>query len=165
MKLNFFLLAICLTFIFASCSSDDDNGVDSEPGEVSILGTWELISAVGALPLDLNMDGMSSANLLDELSCFEDIIVISDDNTYTQDVTEIDVTLDVSGIIPVVNAECTGDILSEAGAWSLEEDQLTFASAGLEPMTVSIILTENTLSFSDTLDEDIGEIALEFTRR
>jgi len=161
MKTNFFLFAISFALFFTSCSSDDDNGGD--PTTVSLVGTWKLTSASGALPVDLNMDGTASTNLLEELSCFEDTIEVSDDNTYSQNVTEIDVSI-TPGVPPVVTADCTGTILDETGAWMLDGDQLTFTPTGMDSKTVTIVLTETTLSFTDTV-EDLGQVALVFTRQ
>ncbi|MDH7445405.1 lipocalin family protein [Aquimarina sp. 2201CG14-23] len=162
MKTNFFLFAISIALFFTSCSSDDDNGGD--PTTISIVGTWQLTSASGVLPVDLNMDGMASTNLLEELPCFEDTITVSDDNTYSQDVTEITVNVDTSGPLPVVTAECTGNTLTETGTWSLDGDELTFTPTGMNVNTVTIVLTETTLSFTDTV-ADLGQVALVFTRQ
>ena len=160
MKTHFFLFAICFVFIFASCSNNDDGNVFDM---VSLAGTWELTSATVALPVDLNMDGNASTNLLEELSCFDNEIVVNNDNTYAQSVTEINAEI-VPGIPPVVTAICTGNLLMVTGVWSLEGDQLTFEPEGEESTTVPITLTETTLSFTDTL-EDLGQIDLVFTRQ
>ncbi|WP_298541707.1 lipocalin family protein [uncultured Aquimarina sp.] len=160
MKIIFFLFAISFALFFTSCSSDDDGG---DPTTVSLVGTWELTSASGALPVDLDMDGNASTNLLDELSCFEDTITVSD-NTYSQEVTEITVNVDILVQPPVVTADCTGTILNETGTWSLDGNELTFAGAGLDPKTVTITLTNTTLSFTDEV-EDLGAVALVFTRQ
>lgn len=160
MKANFFLFAICSALIFTSCSNDDDGNVSDM---VSLVGTWELTSATGGLPVDLDMDGNASTNLLEELSCFEDVITVNEDDTYNQDVTEITVNVE-PGIPPVVTASCTGNTLMETGSWSLDGDQLTFTPTGMDPTTVTITLTQTTLSFTDTLD-DLGEIDLIFTRQ
>ncbi len=163
MKTNFFLFAISIALFFTSCSSDDDNGGDGEPDMVSLVGTWELTSASGALPVDLDMDGNASANLLEELPCFEDTIVVSDDNTYNQNVTEIDVNI-TPELPPVVTADCTGLILEVTGEWSLASGQLTFTPTGMDSRTVMIALTETTLSFTDEV-EDLGAVDLVFTRQ
>ncbi|WP_405208322.1 lipocalin family protein [Aquimarina sp. LLG6339-5] len=161
MKTNFFLFAISIALFFTSCSSDDDNG--GVPDMVSLVGTWELTSASGALPVDLDMDGNASTNLLDELPCFEDTIVVSDDNTYNQNVTQIDVNVS-SDLPPVVTADCTGLILEVTGEWALASGQLTFTPTGMDPRTVMITLTETTLSFTDEV-EDLGAVDLIFTRQ
>lgn len=87
------------------------------------MGTWKLTSASGTLPFDLNMNGTASANLLEELPCFEDTIVVSEDNTYDQKMTEIEVNTDS---FPVITANCTGNTLTKTGTWMLDGDQLTF---------------------------------------
>ncbi|WP_299219526.1 lipocalin family protein [uncultured Aquimarina sp.] len=161
MKTNFFLFAICFTLFFTSCSSDDDGG---DPITVSLVGTWKLTSASGALPVDLDMDGNASTNLLQELPCFEDTITVSDDNTYSQNVTEIIVDVDITVQPPVVTADCTDAILTETGEWSLDGDQLTFTPSGMDPNMVTITLTETMLSFTDEV-EDLGAVALVFTRQ
>ncbi|WP_378181691.1 lipocalin family protein [Aquimarina sp. SS2-1] len=162
MKHNFFLFLISFALVFTSCSNDDDGG-DVSPDTVSLVGTWELTSASGALPLDLDMNGSASSNLLDELPCFEDMIVVNDDNTYDQTASELDVNVEL-GVPPVVTASCTGMTLTETGTWSLEGDQLTFEANGMDPRTVTITLTETSLSFTDVV-EDLGEVALIFTRQ
>ncbi|MHA7055961.1 lipocalin family protein [Aquimarina sp. M1] len=161
MKAKFFLFALSFTLFYTSCSSDDDNGGD--PINVSLVGVWKLTSASGAGPVDLNMDGTASTNLLEELPCFEDNITVNEDNTYDQNVTEISVMFE-PGIPPVVTADCTGNTLTETGAWMLDADQLTFTPAGMDPKTVTVTLTETTLSFTDEVT-DLGAVALIFTRQ
>ncbi|MFD2564058.1 lipocalin family protein [Aquimarina rubra] len=162
MKNIFFLFLISFALVFTSCSNDDDGG-DVNPDTVSLVGTWELTSASGALPLDLDMNGTASSNLLDELPCFEDTIIVNDDNTYDQTASELDVNVEI-GVPPVVTASCTGVTLTETGTWNLDQDQLTFAPSGMDAKTVTITLTETTLSFTDVV-EDLGEVALIFTRQ
>jgi len=162
MKLKFFFFAVSLALLFASCSSDDDATPVVDPVS-AFVGTWKLTSASGTLPLDLDMDGTASTNLLEELTCFDDTIVVSADNTYTQDVTEIDVEL-IPGFPPVVNASCTGVVLNETGMWDLVGDQLTFTPAEMDSRTVTVVLSETTLSFID-IDDDLGAIALVFTKQ
>jgi len=160
MKLKFFFFALFSAFFFVSCSSDDDAPVDPIS---PLAGTWKLTSASGTLPVDLDMDGTASTNLLEELACFEDTIVVSNDNTYTQEITEIDVEV-IPGFPPVVNASCTGVTLNETGMWDLDGDQLTFTPTGMDSRTVTIVLNETTLSFTDAND-DFGAIALVFTKQ
>lgn len=162
MKTNFFLFAICSALIFTSCSNDEEDEVQVSD-MVSLVGTWELTSATGSLPVDLDMDGSASTNLLEELPCFEDVITANEDETYNRNATETDVNVE-PGIPPVVTASCTGNMLMETGSWSLDGDQLTFTPSGMEPKTVTITLTQTTISFTDTL-EDLGEIDLIFTKQ
>ncbi|MBQ4818721.1 lipocalin family protein [Aquimarina sp. MMG016] len=159
MKIRVVFLFVVSLGLF-SCSSDDD--APSVMG--SLVGTWELTSVTGGIPVDLNMDGTPSTNLLQELPCFKDTLVVNDDNTYSQDVTDIDVSVDTSGPFPIPIVECTGLILMETGTWSLVGDQLTFTPEGQDPTIVAIMLTETTLSFSDTV-EGLGQVALMFTRQ
>ncbi|WP_299256022.1 lipocalin family protein [uncultured Aquimarina sp.] len=162
MKTNFFLFVMSFALLFASCSSDDDNG--GNPATISLVGTWELTSASGALPVDLNMDGTASVNLLEELPCFEDTIVVNEDSTYSQNVVEIIFDFDVTVQPPVVTADCTDAILTQTGEWNLNGEQLIFTPAGEDSKTVTITLTENMLSFTDTVG-DLGQVALVFTRQ
>ncbi len=162
MKTKFFLFALSFTLFFTSCSSDDDTS--DNPDDVSLVGTWRLTSASGAFPVDLDMNGSASTNILEELPCFKDVITVNADNTYSQDVTEIIVDIDITVQPPVITADCTDAMLTQTGTWTLEEDQLTFTPAGMDPKTVTITLTETTLSFTDNV-ESFDNVALVFTRQ
>ncbi|WP_299432493.1 lipocalin family protein [uncultured Aquimarina sp.] len=166
MKTNFFLFAISFALFFSSCSSDDDNSGDNggDPTTVSLVGTWKLTAATAAQSVDLNMDGTVSDNLLEELPCFEDTIMVNDDNTYDQNVEEVVVNVEMVGPLVVVTADCTGTTLNETGTWSLDGDKLTFTPTGMDPKEVTITLIETTLSFTDAV-EDLGDVALVFTRQ
>ncbi|AXT51447.1 hypothetical protein D1818_11615 [Aquimarina sp. BL5] len=76
--------------------------------------------------------------------------------------TGIDVNVEL-GVPLVVTVDCTGVILDETGTWSLDGNELTFAGTGLDSKTVTITLTDTTLSFTDEV-EDLGAVALVFTR-
>ncbi len=156
MKLKIFLFAFSIALI--SCSSDDE----TTSNEVSLVGTWELSSAIGSLALDLNQDGTTSTNLLEELPCFKDTIVVNDDSTFTQESVQLDINAES---FPIITAECLDALLNREGAWALDKDRLTFGyTPGDDTKTVTIVVTETTLSFTDSI-ENIGSVDLEFKRK
>lgn len=68
MKRNFLKLLFILGLVFTvSCSSDDSNNNDG----VELEGTWRLTAWNVGESYDLNNDGTSSSNLLDEIDCYE----------------------------------------------------------------------------------------------
>jgi len=91
--------------------------------------------------------------------------LINEDNTFAQTSVDVDVNIDTEVFPPVVEADCLETSSVDEGTWSLEGDELTITVPDEDPRVFMITLTETTLSFSDEIDEDIGEADLVFTRQ
>ena len=133
------LALVCLIF---SCSSDDNGG--NEPQTNDAVGTWRLTELNINPPQDINMDGNSTGNILDELSCAIGTINISDDGTWDSDIENLSITL-VTGDLFIIN--CAGSVTRNSGTWILQGSQLTlfrgFTSLLFTLQDDTIILSSN----------------------
>ncbi|WP_181248526.1 lipocalin family protein [Flavobacterium magnum] len=78
-----YLLAAAGCLAMTSCSSDDDE--DNNSGNASLVGTYELTSAVTPLAQDFDGDGDASTNLVTEGACYNDSwIAFHADGTYDE---------------------------------------------------------------------------------
>lgn len=78
---NFFkFLTITLLAVTVSCSSDDDSSSDDANG--TIVGEFRMVSFESESSFDLDGDGNSSRDLLEETGCYQnETIIFSDNNT------------------------------------------------------------------------------------
>ncbi len=78
------LLAVLVMLFLVSCSSSDDDTIINPT--LNIYGTWNSISFVANEPLfDINNDGVTSLELLDELPCRYSKLVLNEDLTFYQE--------------------------------------------------------------------------------
>lgn len=75
---NFFkLLTVSLLAISVSCSSDDDSSSND-----SVEGTFRLVAFEVETSIDLDGDGDSSTNLIEETGCYQnETVTFNNDNT------------------------------------------------------------------------------------
>lgn len=91
-KIAFFALAACATL--ASCSEDDSTAVNNNTN-ASLVGTWKLTALNVTEAIDLNGDGTSSTNMVDETGCYDgSTIVFNADNTAVLTMEEADISID-----------------------------------------------------------------------
>ena len=69
-KLN--LLFLSILFLFTSCSKDDVNNEH-------LIGTWKLSAINLTTPLDINGDGLTSLNIIEEYSIIEASLVFTNE--------------------------------------------------------------------------------------
>ena len=148
---------LCIAILFAACSSDDDSPAATNKLE----GSWTLTQANLAVPVDFNNDGTLDRNFKNEVPCFESDIVFRADNTFTQNISTVDIQ-EANGDFTVV---CDGTITTN-GTYELNGDQLTTTvQTGTSPevTTVTINLSETTLK--TTVDFDVyGNVELVYQR-
>ncbi|MFD2585595.1 hypothetical protein ACFSQJ_01560 [Croceitalea marina] len=119
MKKNVFLF-LCLISLF-SCNLDD--GVDGiTPPNFAAVGLWDLSEVVMNPPQDLNDDGISSTNLLDELDCLTGELLIDGDLQWSLEQTDLAITAITGGQFDI---RCNG-IITESGIWFSDETEVTF---------------------------------------
>lgn len=154
MKLKLSMLGLLGVFIL-SCSSDDGNGSEN----ASIVGTWNITSFQTSQSYDLNDDGESSNDLVEELDCFTSVISFTDDGTFTFMSSDIDFTAQGENDFTI---ECNGSS-TLSGTYALDGNTLTTTDEeGTEE--VSVTVTKDRLT-AVIQDEDLGEATLIFERQ
>ncbi len=115
--------SICL--ILVSCSDDDGN--DGGFSSAELVGTWDLVDVKVSSEVDIDGDGTSSNNLMDEEACISGTIVLKDDTTYQFEESSFALT-------PITNgqyaAQCSGSIQS-TGAWASNGTEVVFQGSSL----------------------------------
>ena len=114
-----FILFLCSIFLL-SCSSDDNGG--SDPDNSAAVGTWTLIALNINPPQDIDMDGNSTDNILDELACATGTITINADGTWSSIIENLSITT-ITGDLFIIN--CAGNSSQSSGNWLLQGSQLT----------------------------------------
>ena len=117
-RLVFTLLISAL--ILLSCSNDDNGG--TEPDNSEAVGTWTLVALNINPPQDINMDGNTTDNILDELACATGTIIINEDGTWSSTIENLSITTITGGLF-IIN--CTGNATQSSGNWLLQGSQLT----------------------------------------
>ncbi len=139
MKTKIFAL-FTIGSLLLSCSSDDDNSA----GEATITGTYHLTAFNIGEPQDLNGDGTSSTNQLDEVNCFDDsFVTLNEDHTFSADGNGLDIVLNSEGNASSV--ECT-DFGVYTGNWSRSGNTITLTYMdGTEQVSDQLTVSNNTL--------------------
>ncbi|OEK07622.1 hypothetical protein A8C32_17655 [Flavivirga aquatica] len=118
---RFFLTicALCISLIWVSCSSEDDN----------IIGVWKLTTWSVDIPVDLNKDGATTTNLLDEVTCvnnetlvFDKRGIVASNETFNP---EIDIVLlDKTDNEYFFNVICPEGVIGTASSYTKEGDRV-----------------------------------------
>ena len=78
MKITKLIALLLVSVITFSCGSDDDG----DSGTISINGTWKMTGFLSENAYDLNGDGTASNNVIVETGCYQnELIIINDDGT------------------------------------------------------------------------------------
>lgn len=134
---------LVLIFLLVSCGSDDGGGEIAT--DLQVIGIWDLAEVNISSSQDVDMDGTSSTNLMDEVECISGTILIDGDGVWTFEQTGISITAITGG---QYFAQCSGNDVTGTGAWSVNGSQITFQGSTLL----------GTLSFSgDRLTNNIGD--------
>ncbi len=149
MKIKFLSL-IALAAIAFSCSDDDDSSSNS----TNHAGTYFLTAFTIAEPQDLNGDGTSSSNILNETDCFEGgFIQLNSDNTFTASSEGMDITLTNEGVEVV---ECYDDG-NFSGTWSASGNQITMTySSDGDMYTDTFNISNNSITYTVEDGEVVG---------
>ncbi|GAB4516787.1 DUF5004 domain-containing protein [Allomuricauda sp.] len=119
-KTTNFLLCLASIALLTACSDDDGNG--SGFSADALVGTWDLTAVNVSSQLDLDDDGTSSANLIDEQDCISGTITFNADNTYQFQQSNFTITTITNGQYFV---DCNGSIQA-TGAWASDGTQVVF---------------------------------------
>lgn len=110
----------CVIFLFLACSSDDGESRNELEGE-EFIGTWQLIAINVSTAIDVNNDGNTSNNLLDEVPCLQEILVLDRTLTYTSNAVNVQLITAITGAL--YNVSCT-DTQATDGNWGAQNGNL-----------------------------------------
>jgi hypothetical protein len=114
MKHNLSVLGT-MTFVllFLSCSSDDPS--DEEKGvDARFVGTWELAEVNVSEPIDTNDDGTTTSNLMTEVDCLRDTMVLTENSTWSSTGVFPQLISPITGNL--YNVDCSG-VIDRSGNW------------------------------------------------
>ncbi len=136
-------------YVRAKCSATDSSGwigpvlVASVGGTPTgtVPGLYKLTAFNTSVPTDLNGDGTSVTNQMNEVTCFNDsFMTINVNNTYVADSKGVDI--DFNG-----DYECFTDP-DDTGTWVLNGTQLTMTSSDTTIDPAVFTVSGNTLTFT-----------------
>lgn len=146
MKLIKFPLTIFTCFfLIISCSNDDDPKTNNDLEMAS--GTYNLVELNINPAQDINNDGNTTANILDELPCATGTLNLRNDETWTWIFTDINVSTITGGEFSIL---CTNSNTNRSGAWIIENNQITLFDS-----TNNYSFTKNEDRLTITLNEDL----------
>ncbi|MFT6749086.1 MAG: hypothetical protein ACI9XR_001138 [Flavobacterium sp.] len=132
------------------------NSVTATPPTSGIAGTYLLTAFNTSVSTDLNGDGISSSNQLNETVCFNNsILKLNANNTFTSDAKGLDI--DITGTTSVLTCFEDPDF---TGTWSLAGNQLslTYMDSG-QTQTDVFTVAGNNLSLTVQNGEIVGTAA------
>lgn len=138
---NLACLAVALV-VLCSCSDDEGSG---STVNMDVVGQWDLIEVNISSAQDIDMDGTSSTNLLDELDCISGTLTINADESWSFQESDISIT-------SITNnqffADCSGTI-NGIGTWTANATQVTFIG--------SSALSSLQIGANNTLINNVGD--------
>ncbi len=123
-NLKSIFLYVVSSLVFVACS-DDDGGSTST--EVDIYGTYDLQEVNVSTAVDVDGDGSSSTNLMDEADCISGTLIIRENMTWQFEQTNFTVTSITNNQYYV---DCEGSSLG-TGAWASDGVQIAFQGSAL----------------------------------
>lgn len=97
MKILKAILPLFTLVFLLGCSNDDSGGGDDISAE--LVGTWQLSETNVSEAIDTNDDGTTTTNLMTEVDCLEDTLVLSADASWSS-----------SGVFPANISPITGNL-------------------------------------------------------
>ena len=113
-------LSVLALLVTVSCSSDDSDG-GGENQSAELVGTWQLVEMNVSQAIDTNNDGVTTSNLLTEVTCLRDTLTLSGGDTWSS-----------SGVFPANISAITGNlynvscstIINRSGTWGFSGSSL-----------------------------------------
>ena len=97
--------------------SDDDGDPTPNPNFDLVLGTWELSELIISPEQDINEDGTSTNNILDELTCISARITLREDNTWSFSGNDVIITTVTGGLFIF---RCSEQTRTAVGNWDIQ---------------------------------------------
>lgn len=150
-RFDIIVVLVCSTLLF-SCSKDEGGNT-----EVSLVGTWNAISFTTSVPFDLNGDGESSADIMQELSCFGAVLIFREDKTFSSTTSDIFIEQQGESFI----GSCKPAI-ANSGTYEYSNGTLTTVNDG--QTIVSAISFNNAELTVAAQDRDLGRVTVVYRR-
>lgn len=139
MKKCFLLFCfVCLL----SCS-DDDGGSETNPNFDLVVGSWNLSELTINPEQDINEDGTSTENILEELPCISARITLSPDNTWSYNGNDVVITTITGGLFKFF---CSEVVRNEGGNWDIQGSVVRLVDGQGNLTLFTFSSTENTLT-------------------
>lgn len=119
---------VLFVVLFASCSSDDDNGV-------AIEGTWKMTAFKSQNAYDLNGDGVISNDIMGQTNCYQNETLVFNSNgtgaSFSTSFAEIELVL-VTGTTDQYeySVDCVIENFTSAFTWTQDGDNISITEFG-----------------------------------
>ena len=150
------LLLIVIVICSYACTFDDSEDIIAEEtNAASIIGTWDLTSFRFSEAVDFNLDEEASEEFLDEIPCFNTILIFDENGTFNSEAVDIEFTVDMTG----TSFDCLETNTITTGTWTIEAGNLiTVTDAGTTETMITI--DDDILQLSGGLF-GVGEIEID----
>lgn len=130
---------LLITILTISCENEPLDPAIDVSGNSGVVGTYFMTVFNSSIPTDLNQDGTSSTNQLNETSCFDgSYIILNSDNTFVANSKGIDI--DVQGATSTTECYEDEDV---SGIWSLTGNQLSLTFIEQNTSYTEVFVLEN----------------------
>ena len=134
-----YLSVFLITLLTISCEDEPLDPAIDVSGNSAVVGTYFMTAFNSSIPTDLNQDGTSSTNQLNETNCFDgSYIIMSSDNTFIANSKGIDI--DEQGTTSTI--ACFEDE-EVSGTWSLNGNQLSLTFIEQNTSYTEVFVFEN----------------------
>lgn len=142
-----FLLLLASSLL--ACSNDD-GGTAPNPNLNLVIGTWNLSELRINPAQDIDDDGTTTTNVLDELSCVEGTLTLRADNTWSFGGTDVVITTITGGLFKFF---CADQPRTAGGNWDLQGNTLRLAdgTGNLTQFAIDATAVTLTNTIGDTL--------------
>ncbi|MEL7271043.1 MAG: hypothetical protein AAGL34_15830 [Bacteroidota bacterium] len=145
----FFVLTLLGVFISVSGCGDDDGDSVAPNVDAEVVGIYDLVEINVSQSLDIDDDGNTSSNLLDEVDCITGTLTLSENNQWTLNQSGISVTTITGGLF---FADCSGTT-SSSGTWSATTGSIVFSGG-----TLLTLASRSGDRLTNTIGEDLPSV-------
>lgn len=134
-----YISILFITLLIISCENEPLDPAIDVSGNSAVVGTYFMTAFNSSTPTDLNQDGTSSTNQLNETNCFDgSYIVMNSDNTFVANSKGIDI--DVQGTTSTIACYEDEEV---SGTWSVTGNQLSLTFIEQNTSYTEVFVFEN----------------------